>query len=151
MKIQHIITVAAAAVALSACVANDPKRSYDKPHDAMPHDHHHHHHHHHHHMADKLNNAAPNAVYDCQNGWTVNTQYFAENQNHPNVVTLSIKEIGMSVSLPQAVSASGTRYAGKGLFGTNHQTEWHEKADEAVFDFVTTNKKQASTVCKKIG
>lgn len=136
MNIKHFITIAASAAALSACVGNSEESvPTTAPANQTQTEQ----------SAQSAQQVAPNAVFTCKNGMTVKTEYLSDANDSNYRIRLTVDTMELSTTLPLAQSGSGTRYAGKGFYG--HNTEWHEKAGEANFQFHDAQKNKVETFC----
>lgn len=131
MNIKHIMTIAATAAVLSACVGKA-----DKPQTVA---------------APQAENqqavAAEKITFKCKNSMTVVTQYLAD-ANDNQRIGLQVDVMEANAVLPQVVSGSGERYQGQGFYG--HETEWHQKGGEAHFTFRDAQGNKVETACNQI-
>lgn len=137
MNMKHITALAITTALLSAC-------SSHTDHTSKPHAEHQHKHEHHTHQHNTTVQQAADGEFVCENGVTVNTRYLTNSTGDNQSITLTIGN-NITATLPEAQSASGARYFGKGFFG--HDTEWHEKHHEAWFSYTTQDKKTVETLC----
>lgn len=80
-----------------------------------------------------------NRRFSCRNGLSVNVRHMGNDQ-------LELRLDDKRAVLKQAVSGSGERYVAKqGLFGRG--AEWHQKGNEAIFNFVDPYGNAVETTC----
>lgn len=85
---------------------------------------------------------AATRTFRCQNGFMPKITYLNTNQ-----AQISVQ--GKSQVLNIATSGSGARYvATTGLWGTG--AEWHEKGNEAIFNFRGTDGSTVETACQAL-
>lgn len=131
----------AGALVLSACSISMPYTPPQQQHHHQGHTHHDHMHHGHSHGHHHHQSKAPmmDKRFSCRNGLSVNVRHMGNDQ-------LELRLDDKRAVLKQAVSGSGERYVAKqGLFGRG--AEWHQKGNEAIFNFVDPYGNAVETTC----
>ena len=132
MHMKHLILPASLALILAACgtpAPHAPRHDGGSLHNGHSHDGHDHQH-----------NTSEQRRFSCQNGLSVSVRHLSNDR-------LELRLDDKRTVMSSAVSGSGSRYvSNSGLFGSG--AEWHQKANEASFNFKDPYGNAVATVCR---
>ena len=137
MKLFTLLVPAAAALMLAACASNAPSHNHHG------HDHGHQNGHNHDHGHNHGGKAAYNreAVFGCQNGFTVQV---ARADTDRIAVEYGLQDQRSRAELTAAVSGSGERYVSR-----DKKTTWHQKGGDGILSFADRYGNVTETVCRR--
>lgn len=125
MKTAKLLAPLSLLLALTACGVLDDGSHHDQRYEER-------------HAEPRHNHAG--SKFECENGFIVEVQHSGQDR-------LTLIHDGKRANLKREVSASGERYAAKnGLYGK--PTEWHQKGNEAFFQFSDPYGNNVETSCR---